>query len=335
MINLILRRLFSVIPVILGMTLLTFSLSHILPADPARLLAGPRASAEVVEKIRHENGLDLPFWEQYANYIGGILRFEFGMSFSSFRPVSTDMAEYFPATAELTVFALIFAIFAGVAIGILSAVKQNSWMDQLGRFLAINGISMPVFWLGLLAQLLLYQQLGWFPFGGRVSDDAILPPIVTGFLTLDYLLAGNWATFFDALKHLFLPAFVLGLEPLAVLARISRTSMIEVMRENYIVTARAKGLPERMVILKHALRNALIPVVTFVGLQMAYLLGGATIVETMFARQGIGRLAVQSIFNRDYPMVQGVVLVTATIYVLINTLTDITYVWLNPKIRLK
>lgn len=335
MINLILRRLFSVIPVILGMTLLTFSLSHILPADPARLLAGPRASAEVVEKIRHENGLDLPFWEQYANYIGGILRFEFGMSFSSFRPVSTDMAEYFPATAELTVFALIFAIFAGVAIGILSAVKQNSWMDQLGRFLAINGISMPVFWLGLLAQLLLYQQLGWFPFGGRVSDDAILPPIVTGFLTLDSLLAGNWATFFDALKHLFLPAFVLGLEPLAVLARISRTSMIEVMRENYIVTARAKGLKEILVIIKHGVRNALLPIVTMIGLLVGYLLSGSVMVETVFTWPGIGRYTARAISSADFNAVMGVTLVISIIYLASNLIVDLVYAKLDPRISYK
>lgn len=335
MINLILRRLFSVIPVILGMTLLTFSLSHILPADPARLLAGPRASAEVVEKIRHENGLDLPFWEQYANYIGGILRFEFGMSFSSFRPVSTDMAEYFPATAELTVFALIFAIFAGVAIGILSAVKQNSWMDQLGRFLAINGISMPVFWLGLLAQLLLYQQLGWFPFGGRVSDDAILPPIVTGFLTLDSLLAGNWATFFDALKHLFLPAFVLGLEPLAVLARISRTSMIEVMRENYIVTARAKGLKEFLVIIKHGVRNALLPIVTMIGLLVGYLLSGSVMVETVFTWPGIGRYTARAISSADFNAVMGVTLVISIIYLASNLIVDLVYAKLDPRISYK
>ena len=335
MINLILRRLFSVIPVILGMTLLTFSLSHILPADPARLLAGPRASAEVVEKIRHENGLDLPFWEQYANYIGGILRFEFGMSFSSFRPVSTDMAEYFPATAELTVFALIFAIFAGVAIGILSAVKQNSWMDQLGRFLAIIGISMPVFWLGLLAQLLLYQQLGWFPFGGRVSDDAILPPIVTGFLTLDSLLAGNWATFFDALKHLFLPAFVLGLEPLAVLARISRTSMIEVMRENYIVTARAKGLKEILVIIKHGVRNALLPIVTMIGLLVGYLLSGSVMVETVFTWPGIGRYTARAISSADFNAVMGVTLVISIIYLASNLIVDLVYAKLDPRISYK
>lgn len=335
MINLILRRLFSVIPVILGMTLLTFSLSHILPADPARLLAGPRASAEVVEKIRHENGLDMPFWEQYANYIGGILRFEFGMSFSSFRPVSTDMAEYFPATAELTVFALIFAIFAGVAIGILSAVKQNSWMDQLGRFLAINGISMPVFWLGLLAQLLLYQQLGWLPFGGRVSDDAILPPIVTGFLTLDSLLAGNWATFFDALKHLFLPAFVLGLEPLAVLARISRTSMIEVMRENYIVTARAKGLKEILVIIKHGVRNALLPIVTMIGLLVGYLLSGSVMVETVFTWPGIGRYTARAISSADFNAVMGVTLVISIIYLASNLIVDLVYAKLDPRISYK
>jgi peptide/nickel transport system permease protein len=316
------------------MTLLTFALSHIIPADPARLLAGPRASAEVVEKIRHDNGLDRPFWQQYASYVGGILRFDFGISFSSFRPVRTDIAEFFPATAELTVFALIFAVIFGVSIGILSAIRQNSWMDQVARFLAINGISMPVFWLGLLAQLLLYQKLGWFPFGGRVSDDAILPPTVTGLLTLDCLLAGNWHTFFDAIWHLLLPAFVLGLEPLAILARITRTSLIEVMREPYVVTARAKGLREYVVILKHGFRNALLPVVTVVGLLVGYLLSGSVMVETVFTWPGIGRYAARAISSADYNAVMGVTLVISLVYLISNLLVDLVYARLDPRIRL-
>lgn len=334
MINLIIRRLISIVPVILGMTLLTFTLSHIVPADPARLLAGPRASADVVEKIRHDNGLDRPFWQQYVSYIGGVLRLDFGMSFSTFRPVRTDLAEYFPATAELSFFAMVFAVVFGIGIGILSAVRQDSWMDQVARFLAINGISMPVFWLGLLAQLFLYQKLGWFPFGGRISDEAILPSNISGFLTLDSLLAGNWKTFFDAIQHLLLPAFVLGLEPLAILARITRTSLIEVLREPYIITARAKGLREYFVIFKHGFRNALLPVVTMIGLLIGYLLSGSVMVETVFTWPGIGRYAARAISSADYNAVMGVTLVVSLIYLISNLLVDLIYARLDPRINL-
>ena len=335
MTQIIIRRLISILPVILGMSILTFALSHVIPANPARLLAGPRASAEVVEKIRHEKGLDQPLWRQYLRYMSGILHFDFGQSFSSFRPVQQDMAEYFPATAELTIFALIFAVSVGVGIGILAAVRQDSWIDQMGRFFAINGISMPVFWLGLLAQLLLYQTLGWFPFGGRVGDEVSLPPVVTGLLTVDCLLAGNWPTFFDALHHLILPAFVLGLEPLAILARISRTSLIEVMREPYITTARAKGLHPNMVIIKHAFRNALLPIVTTIGLLVGYLLSGSVMVETVFTWPGIGRYAARAISSADYNAVMGVTLVISIIYLISNLAVDLVYAKLDPRISFK
>jgi len=316
------------------MTILTFTLSHIVPADPARLLAGPRASAEVVEKIRHDRGLDLPLWRQYLNYMSGLFRLDFGESFSSFRPVARDLSEYFPASAELAFFALIFAVVFGIGIGIISSVWQDSWADQISRFLAINGISMPVFWLGLLAQLLLYQQLGWFPFGGRVSDEAVLPPAVTGFLTLDSILAGLWATFFDAIHHLTLPAIVLGLEPLAILARITRTALIEVMREPYIVTARAKGLMEKIIIFRHALRNALLPIVTMIGLLIGYLLGGSVMVETVFTWPGIGRYAARAISSADYNAVMGVTLVISIIYLASNLIIDLVYARLDPRISL-
>jgi len=332
LIQLVIRRVIAIIPIVLGMTILTFTLSHVVPTDPARLLAGPRASAEIVEKIRHDNGLDRPLLQQYVDYISGIVRFDFGMSFSSFRPVARDLADYFPATAELSIFALLFAIIVGVGIGIISAVWQNSWADQISRFLAINGISMPVFWLGLLAQLLLYQKLGWLPFGGRVSNEAVLPPTITGFLTIDCLLAGNLKTYWDALQHLVLPAFVLGLEPLAILARISRTALIEVMREPYIVTARAKGVVEKWVIFKHALRNALLPIVTMMGLLVGYLLGGSVMVETVFTWPGIGRYAARAISSADYNAVMGVTLIISLIYLLSNLLVDLIYTRLDPRI---
>lgn len=331
--QLLLRRFAMVLPVLFGVLLITFLLSRVIPADPARMIAGPRASAEGVEKIRKVYGLDRPLWRQFADYVVRLGRLDFGESFSSRRPVGQDLAEFLPATAELALAALLLAVTGGIAIGVVSAVWQNSLADQAARFFAITGLSMPAFWLALLTQLLLYQRLGWLPFGGRLSENSIVPPRLTGFLTLDSLFTGNWATLGDALRHLVLPALVLGLEPLAVLARIMRTSMLEVMREPYIVTARAKGLGEGTVVLRHALRNAMIPVVTMIGLQIGYMLGGAVLVESVFAWPGIGRYSARAIVSADYNAVMGVTLVIALIYLVTNVLVDLVYAWIDPRIR--
>jgi peptide/nickel transport system permease protein len=322
-----------VVPVLLGILLLTFFLSRVIPADPARLIAGPRASAEGVEKVRRAYGLDQPLWKQFLSYMIRLLRLDFGESFTSRRPVAQDLAEFLPATAELALAALALAVVGGIAVGVVSAVWQNSLADQAGRLFAITGLSMPAFWLALLGQLLLYQRLGWLPFGGRMDSDVPVPPRLTGFLVLDSLLSGRWETLLDALHHLVLPAFVLGLEPLAVLARIMRTSMLEVMREQYIVTARAKGLHERTVILRHALRNALVPVVTMIGLQIGYMLGGAVLVESVFAWPGIGRYSARAIVSADYNAVMGVTVVVALIYLVTNVVVDLVYAWIDPRIR--
>ena len=322
-----------VVPVLLGILLLTFFLSRVIPADPARLIAGPRASAEGVEKVRRAYGLDQPLWKQFLNYVVRLVRLDFGESFTSRRPVAQDLAEFLPATAELALAALALAVVGGIAVGVVSAVWQNSLADQAGRLFAITGLSMPAFWLALLGQLLLYQRLGWLPFGGRMDSDVPVPPRLTGFLVLDSLLSGRWETLLDALHHLVLPAFVLGLEPLAVLARIMRTSMLEVMREQYIVTARAKGLRERTVILRHALRNALVPVVTMIGLQIGYMLGGAVLVESVFAWPGIGRYSARAIVSADYNAVMGVTVVVALIYLVTNVVVDLVYAWIDPRIR--
>jgi ABC-type dipeptide/oligopeptide/nickel transport system permease component len=271
------------------------------------ILGRQKVSEEKVAELREQLGLNDPIYVQYWRYLIRALTGDLGESIRTNQPVSESIAEQLPSTVALAMAALLVALSIGSILGLLAALRHGSWLDTLVMGLSVSGLSTPTFWMGLLLILMFSVNLKWFPSISTGSSPAAL----------------------------FLPALTLGLPEAAVVARMVRASMLDVLTKEYIVAARAKGLVERVVILKHALRNALIPIVTFVGLQMAYLLGGATIVETMFARQGIGRLAVQSIYSRDYPMVQGVVLVTAAIYVLINTLTDVTYVWLNPKIRLK
>lgn len=308
MFSYLIRRLFTSILVLFGISMLVFSVIHLVPGDVTMAILGrQKVTEEKVAELREQLGLNDPLPVQYGRYLSKALRGDLGVSIRNNLSVSEAISEQLPSTFALALSALTVALIIGGILGMLAALRHGSWVDTFVMGLSVSGLSIPTFWMGLLLILFFSVKLKLFP---SISSGS-------------------------SFADLFLPALTLGLPEAAVVARMVRASMLDVLNKDYIVTARAKGAPERLVILKHALRNALIPVVTFVGLQMAYLLGGATIVETMFARQGIGRLAVQSIFNRDYPMVQGVVLVTATIYVLINTLTDITYVWLNPKIRLK
>ncbi len=308
MFSYLIRRLFTSILVLFGISMLVFSVIHLVPGDVTMAILGrQKVTEEKVAELREQLGLNDPLYVQYGRYLSKALRGDLGVSIRNNLSVSKAISDQLPSTFALAIAALSVALVIGGILGMLAALRHGSWVDTFVMGLSVSGLSIPTFWMGLLLILFFSVKLKLFPSISSGSSFAAL----------------------------FLPALTLGLPEAAVVARMVRASMLDVLNKDYIITARAKGLPERMVILKHALRNALIPVVTFVGLQMAYLLGGATIVETMFARQGIGRLAVQSIFSRDYPMVQGVVLVTATIYVLINTLTDITYVLLNPKIRLK
>jgi peptide/nickel transport system permease protein len=308
MLNYLLRRILTSILVLFGISVLVFSVIHLVPGDVTMAILGrQKVTEEKVAALREQLGLNDPLYVQYGRYLSNTLRGDLGTSIRTNQSVSEAIAEQLPSTVVLAISALTVAIIIGSIFGLLAALRHGTWVDTLVMGMSVSGLSIPTFWMGLLLILFFSVRLKLFP---SIS---------------------NGSSFAD----LFLPALTLGLPEAAVVARMVRASMLDVLNKEYITTARAKGLPERWVILKHAVRNALIPVITFLGLQMAYLLGGATIVETMFARQGIGRLAVQSIFNRDYPMVQGVVLVTAAIYVLINTLTDITYGFLNPKIRLK
>ncbi len=308
MFNYLVRRIFTSILVLFGVSVLVFSVIHLVPGDVTMAILGrQKVTAEKVAALREQLGLNDPLYVQYGRYVSKALRGDLGNSIRTNQPVAESIAGQMPSTFALAMSALVVALSIGGLLGLLAALRHGTWFDTLIMSLSVSGLSIPTFWMGLLLILLFSVKLGMFPSISNGSSPA----------------------------QLFLPALTLGLPEAAVTARMVRASMLDVLNKEYIITARAKGLPQRLVIFKHALRNAMIPVVTFIGLQMAYLLGGATIVETMFARQGIGRLAVQAIYNRDYPMVQGVVLVTAAIYVLINTLTDITYVMLNPKIRLK
>jgi peptide/nickel transport system permease protein len=304
----LIRRLFTSVLVLFGVSVLVVSIIHLVPGDAVSAILGrQKVSAETVAQLREQLGLNDPLPVQYWRYLSKALHGDLGESIRNYVPVSEAIAEQLPSTIALAGAALLLALSVGFVLGLIAALNHGTWIDTLAMGVSVSGLSVPTFWLGLLLIMFFSVRLNWFPSISTGSSPAAL----------------------------VLPALTLGLPEAAVVARMVRASMLDVLGKDYITAARAKGVRQHMVILKHPLRNALIPVVTFVGLQIAYLLGGSTIVETMFARQGIGRLAVQAISNRDYPMVQGVVLVTAVIYVVINTFTDITYTLLNPKIRLK
>ncbi len=332
LVQLIVRRLLFLIFVLLGLALMTFALSHLVPADPARLFAGPRASAATVAQIRHQYGLDLPVPQQFYNYLVGLLHFDFGYSLSSHRAVSADMKDFLPATIELTLAATIMIIVVGIPLGVISAVWRGSIFDHLGRAVSITGLAVPPFWLALMAQLVLFDQIGWFPAGGRLEQSTTPPHLVTGLYTVDSLLQGNLGLFWQSCWHLFLPALVLGYGSLAVLTRMVRASMLEVMALDYVRTARAKGLQQRIVILRHALRNALLPATTVMGLNVGFLLGGALLIEDVFAWPGIGRYATTATLALDYNAIMAVTLVAALIFVIVNLLVDILYMVLDPRV---
>lgn len=304
----LLRRLLTSILVLIGVSILVFLIIHLVPGDPVSAMTGrQRVSAQEAAELRERLGLNDPIPVQYLNYVNKVLHGDLGRSLRNKVPVTTAIADQLPSTIQLAAFALIFAAVIGLTLGILASTRQGTWVDSVSMTLAVSGMSIPTFWLGLLFIIFFSIRLGWFP------------STSTG----------------NSVRSLILPALTLGLPEAAIISRVVRASMLDVLHKEFITAARAKGLNELVVVMRHALRNALIPVVTFIGLQMGYLLAGSTVVESIFARQGIGRLAVSAIAARDYPMVQGVVLVTATVYVLVNTLTDILYAVINPQIRLE
>jgi dipeptide transport system permease protein len=333
MIRFILTRFSLIIPTFLGVTLLTFALIRLVPGDPVELMAGERGiSAERLAQLRSEMGFDRPLLVQYANYIGDVVQGDLGQSIVTKTPVLQEFLTLFPATIELSVCAILFAVVIGLPLGIIAAVKRGSFFDHTLMGISLTGYSMPIFWWALLLILLFSVNLGWTPVSGRISVLYWVEP-VTGFMLIDSLLSDEEGAFGSALAHLVLPAIVLGTVPLAVIARMTRSSMLEVLGEDYIRTARAKGLAPFRVIAQHALRNALIPVVTVIGLQIGVLFAGAILTETIFAWPGIGKWLIESVARRDYPVLQGGVLLVAAVIMLVNLLVDLTYGVLNPRIR--
>lgn len=332
----IFRRLLNLIPVLLGISLLVFLFLHLIPGDPAVVLLGDRATPEQVEVLRERLGLNRPLPIQYLEFLGSLLRLDFGRSIFTGFPIIEEIKIRWPATFELSVAAMAIALIVGIPAGVIAAVKRNSIIDNLTMSGSLLGVSMPVYWLGLLLVYLFAVNLKWLPPSGRLGTDIgfDFEPI-TGFYVLDTLLQGDLALFQDALAHLVLPAVTLSTIPLAIVARITRSTMLEVLGQDYIRTARAKGVLERWVIFKHALKNAMLPVVTIIGLEFGTLLGGAILTETIFAWPGIGKWIYEGILARDYPVVQGGVIFVATAFVLINLLVDISYAFLDPRIQHK
>jgi ABC-type dipeptide/oligopeptide/nickel transport system permease component len=307
----VLRRLLVTLPVLLGVSVLAFAIMHVVPGDPVRLIAGPDAPEDVVDRIRAELGLERPLHVQYLSFLGRALQGDLGRSLRSRAPVIDEILVRFPATLELTTVSMLVAVALGVPLGLVSAVRRATWVDYTAMSVALSTLSMPVFWLAIVAIWIFSLQLGWFPVSGRGGP------------------VWEW----DGLRHIVLPALTLATTSIAIISRLTRSGMLEVLGREFIVTARAKGVAERVVVGKHALKNALIPVVTVVGLQYGFLLGGAVVTETIFAWPGVGRLAITSILQRDYPVVQGCVLLVAVLFVLINLAVDLLYGWLDPRIR--
>jgi len=318
------------IPVLLGVSVVVFFMVRALPGDPAQILLGQAATEEQVQQMRTEMGLDRPVPVQYVVFLRDAVTGDLGDSIISGRPVTTELLVRFPATLELTLAALVFAVAVGIPVGVLAAVRQYSWLDKVTSIIALTGVSMPIFWLAMVLVVIFTVNLGLLPFPGRVSVGV---SNITGLVLVDSLLTLNVRGFWDGLLHLIMPAIALGTIPMAVITRMTRSSMLEVMGEDYIRTAHAKGVLPWRVVFRHALRNAMLPTITVIGLQFGLLMGGAIITETIFTWNGIGQYALEAIYSRDYASIQGVVLYGAAFFVLINLVVDVLYAVLDPRVR--
>lgn len=327
-----LRRVLMVIPVLLGMSLIVFFMIRAIPGNPAQVILGQKATKEAVAALTHKLGLDQPWYVQYIKYLGGLLKGDLGESIRTGSAVAHEIWPYLAATLELSLAAMLIAIVIGVNAGIISAWFQNSWFDYAAMVLALIGVSMPIFWLGLMEQWVFAIHLDWLPTSGREDIRNPVEPITHLYL-VDTLLQGNTEQFVQVLQHLILPSVALATIPMAIIARITRSSMLEVMKSDYVRTARAKGLSMFWVVYKHSLKNAIIPVLTVIGLQTGLLLGGAILTETIFSWPGIGRYIYEAIGYRDYPVIQSGILIVATIFIFINLIVDLLYAAIDPRIK--
>jgi|SRR5690625_529222 len=326
------RRLLQLIPVLLGMTFIVSMLIRAIPGNPAQVILGQQATKEAVAVLNEKLGLDKPWYIQYFDYLKGILTGDLGESFRTRTPVAQEIFPYLAATAELALFAMIVAIVIGINAGIISAWLQNSWFDYTAMVLALIGVSMPIFWLGLMEQWAFALELKWLPTTGRApSRDPV--DAITHFYLIDTLIQGRFDQFVQVIRHLILPGFALATIPMAIIARMTRSSMLEVMRSDFVRTARAKGQKMFIVVYKHSLKNAIIPVLTVIGLQTGILLGGAILTETIFAWPGIGRYIYDAIGYRDYPVIQSGILIIAFFFVMINLIVDLLYSFIDPRIK--
>jgi peptide/nickel transport system permease protein len=332
MLVLIVRRLLLAIPVMFGVLAIVFVGLHLLPGNVAQSIAGVHATQAQIALITRQLGLNRPVYVQFWDYLTQVGRGQLGTSLRTHDPVTEDIAQAFPYTLQLTIAAFVLASVVGVGAGVLAAVYRNSWLDTALMSVVLIGVSMPVFWTGILLILLFAVDLPWFPLTGVLSPGVTVAG-PTGMPVLDGLLTANWAGFSDALSHLVLPAVTLATYTVAFIARMTRAAMVEVLQQDYLRTARAKGLASRMVVFKHALRNAALPIATIMGIQLGTLLSGAVLTETIFGIPGLGRLTIVSILFRDYPEVQGIVLLSAFLFVIVNLLTDILYGVLDPRVR--
>jgi peptide/nickel transport system permease protein len=332
LLHFLIKRLLQVIPTVLGISVLVFFMIHLVPGDPAEMMLGERANEKALTELRQQLGLDKPLYVQYGLFMSRLAQGDLGRALRTNEKITTEIATHFPATLELALVAIVFAVTLGMLAGIVSATRQYSLFDYGSMVLSLIGVSMPIFWLGLVLMIIFSVNLGWLPLSGRLSYDITLEP-VTNLYLIDSIIQGNWAAFKDALHHIIMPAFTLSTIPMAIIARMTRSSMLEVLRQDYIRTAKAKGLSPRAVHYKHALRNALIPIVTIIGLQFSILLGGAILTETIFAWPGIGSWLLNAVYARDFNAVQGGTMLIATLFVLINVLVDLLYAVINPRIK--
>ncbi|WP_204563026.1 ABC transporter permease [Neobacillus notoginsengisoli] len=329
----ILKRLLLMVPILFGVTLLTFFISNSIPGDPARLAAGPYAKAEVVEELREKMGLNDPMYVQYGNYMKKLLQGDLGTSNYTHQPVMKDVKQYFPATLELTLFSMFITILIGIPIGVLSASKKDKIADQISRIIALLGVAMPAFWLGIILLLFFYLKLGVLPGSGRLDNGLSPPTTITGMYTVDALLTGNWVVFKSAIIHLILPGITQAAVTIGMITRMTRSSMLEVLRSDYIRTAFAKGGSEKRVLYGHALRNGMMPILTLLGMTFGNSLGGSVLVESVFSWPGLGKYAVTAITYLDFPAVMAVTLLIAVLFITVNLIIDLLYQVIDPRLN--